>query len=713
MQICTVCKRLLPTDARQCSVDGGSSEAAIVLPPGARIDAYRIDRVLGEGGMGFVYQATHEELGRRTAIKMLRSELATMPLIVTRFLNEAKAVNLINHQNIIDVYDYGDKYGSVYFVMEFLEGETLEELMHKRAPMSVPLLLHIFGQIARALAAAHAKQIVHRDLKPANVFVVSREDNPRFIKLLDFGIAQLRGDRAVQGLTLAGSVMGTPQYMSPEQVSGRTVDARSDVWAMGVMLYEATTGRRPFHGERFSELADRILHQPVPPADELAAAPAALTQLIARCLERRVEDRCPSMAALIDGLERVKQACQLDDDAVLAEVVADAGARGAQMPPPGDRGPYDLAASLPEHQGAGADAVHPARPRSHSRLARYAMIGTVIAGLVGVGYAALAPARAPSAERHDERGTGSVQPDPQLHVNGVGPRLAKALAAGDLPRARDVAERSLRAAITEGSVDERRHAVDALALVRGSRVAPLLYLALEVPDVRARAASALVDLAVPDAARRLRAALAGARGRLRVEIAAALYQLGDRDVRTILLRALEKPSERLLAAIAMAAIGDDAGRDTLSELVEHTPRHRESWRQAAGALVRLGADGPRALLERELTEPDAMRQVGAAAVLAGAGDARAKDQLARLAADPAFARRGDAALALARLGDRRALDWVSVGLQSPDADDRKHALAVASMLGGASPIDAPAIAVLLTDPDLAVRMTVEAAILGF
>src|SRR5688572_4897084 len=132
--------------------------------------------------------------------------------------------------------------------------------MRKRRPTQMPLLLRVSGQLAKALAAAHAKQIVQRDLEPGNVFVVAREDNPYFIKLLDFGIAQLRGAGAVQGLTLSGTVMGTPQYMSPEQISGGTVDARSDVWALGVMLYRAATGYAPFKGEEFVELADKILH---------------------------------------------------------------------------------------------------------------------------------------------------------------------------------------------------------------------------------------------------------------------------------------------------------------------------------------------------------------------------------------------------------------------------------------------------------------------
>ena len=201
--------------------------------------------------------------------------------------------------------------------------------------MPPALVLHVFGQIGKALAAAHAKQIVHRDLKPANVYVIAREHNPYFIKLLDFGIAQLRGAGATQGLTLEGSVIGTPQYMSPEQISARPVDARCDVWAMGVMLYRATTGQAPFKGDEFVQLADQILHQVPTPAGELAALPGPLSQLIASCLERRPEQRCPSVGELLAGLERVKHECKLDDDAILAAVTAESTA--VDRAPPGGR----------------------------------------------------------------------------------------------------------------------------------------------------------------------------------------------------------------------------------------------------------------------------------------------------------------------------------------------------------------------------------------
>jgi serine/threonine-protein kinase len=706
---------LLKADARQCPTDGAAAQGVETLPKDTRLGAYKIDRMLGEGGMGFVYEATHEVLNRRSAIKMLRPELASHAQIVTRFLNEAKAVNLIDHQNIVNVYDYGDSLdGSVYFVMEFLEGETLDDLMRKRQPMAVPLLLHVFGQIAKALAAAHAKRIVHRDLKPANVYVVAREDNPYFVKLLDFGIAQLRGAGAVQGLTMVGSVMGTPQYMSPEQISGGTVDVRSDVWALGVMMYRAATGQAPFQGEEFAELADKILHHVPPPAGELVALPAALSTLVASCLERRIEDRCPSVEQLIAGLERVKQACKLDDDAILAAVIADSGAFGEALPAAlRDPTRKSLAGSLPRYQGADHRELRPSagRPPPRSKLGWYAVIGAAVAALGTAGYVVLGrgePATLPTPTPGDGSARAPVAPpaDP--------PSIKAAFAAGGIARARPLAVQHLNDAIGSGTLQHQGFAVDALALVRVPAAVPLLYAALKAPpDVRVKAARALGELALPDAAPKVRLALAESGEKLKVELAAVLYRLGDKDARAILARATEDPGTRLIAALAMAEAADDAGRPVLTDILEATPPGRDLWRRAAGGLVKLGDTKARKLLEGELAQPDATRSIGAAALLARAGDANARELLARDAADQEFGRRGDAAVALARLGDKRALDWIDAGLASADVEERTLALAICGLLAADAATHTGAIAKLATDdPDLRVRMTAEAALLG-
>ncbi|MBC7975987.1 MAG: serine/threonine protein kinase, partial [Myxococcales bacterium] len=515
---------MLKSDTTQCPDDGAAGELVAALPPNALLGAYKIVRMLGEGGMAIVYEATHVALGRRSAIKMLRPEMANQAHIVTRFLNEAKAVNIIDHQHIVSIFDYGDsQYGGVYFVMEFLEGETFDDLMRKRRPMQLSLFLHVFGQIAKALAAAHAKQIVHRDLKPANIFVIAREDNPYFIKLLDFGIAQLRGQGAVQGLTLMGSVMGTPQYMSPEQISGGTVDARSDVWAMGVMMYRAITGQAPYKGEEFAELADKILHHVPQPAGELVTMPTELAKLVASCLERRIEDRCPSVLDLIAGLAQVKRACKLDDDAILAAVKADSGAIRERLPTrKRDATSDQVRGSLPKYQDdRGAPVAIVSLP---SRRGLYlALGGLVVAAGVG-GYLAL------GRDKPRLPPTIVEPPGPKPPAPPRPPTIEDLVLAGDLKGARELCEKDLRAALMSTSEQQQGFAADGLAAAHVPAGAPLLYLALgKSLPVQLKAADALCDLRLPDAAPKVRAAFSGAGKNGKIRLASAMSCLGDAE----------------------------------------------------------------------------------------------------------------------------------------------------------------------------------------
>ena len=710
MRVCAQCKSLLSQGARVCPTDGGPAEDVETLPAGARLGAYKIVRVLGEGGMGFVYEAVHEVLHRRTAIKMLRPEIAS-PEVIIRFLQEAKAVNLIDHQNIINVYDYSDGAdGSVYFVMEYLEGETLDDLMWRNRPMPLPLLLHTFTQTARALAAAHAKKIVHRDLKPANVFVIAREGNPAFIKLLDFGIAQLRGEGAVSGLTAAGTVMGTPQYMSPEQITGGAVDARTDVWALGVMLYRAATGQAPFRGEGFAQLAATItLDTPPAPRSLVPEIPDGLDQLIQRCLVREIDGRVQSMAELLAGLERVQAIARLTDEAILAAI--NTAPAPAAPPPTADR---SVAGSLPEFQGVDPNAVRPRpvapapapAPAPRSKTGLYVGLGAGALALA-VGAFVLGGAKA----------TPTPTPTPAPAPPVVAPVGSAGLAPAPTPAVspQEAAAAALRDAIASGNLQQQGQAVDAIALVRAQRAAVHLYAALKgAPDVRVKAARALGALAIPDAAPKVRAALAESGDKLKVELAAVLLGLGDKDARVILERAVSDPGMRLIAAVALAEAGAaDRARPTLAEIAEATPVGRDQWRRATYGLARLGDAPARAELAAELAQPDPVRALGAAELLAQLDhppDPAARAYLQRVVVDPEFARRGEAALALARLGDAAGLPWVPTGLASADADERKLAIAVCAVL--ADRTHTSAITALATnDLDRAVRLTAAAALL--
>ena len=255
------------------------------LPAGYVVGEYRIDKVLGRGGMGTVYAGVQPVIEKQVAIKLLNAQFSADAGLVRRFVDEARAVNRIRHANIIDIFSFGQiGDGRQYFVMEYLEGTTLAERM-ERGDLSGDEMPSFLTQICDALDAAHGENIVHRDLKPENVWIVTPKRGKPFVKLLDFGIAKLlsSGERST---TQTGMVMGTPHYMSPEQCHGKAVDHRTDIYAMGVMLYQLYSGRLPFQGETFAEiLAKQIIDTPPPPSTH-AQIPAELDKLIMRCLAK-------------------------------------------------------------------------------------------------------------------------------------------------------------------------------------------------------------------------------------------------------------------------------------------------------------------------------------------------------------------------------------------------------------------------------------------
>ena len=268
---------------------------------GRSIGNYKIVRVLGEGGMGTVYLAEHPMIGKRVAVKMLRPDLSTDPGLVSRFFQEAKAVNDIRHPNIVDISDFGHtKEGSVYFVMELMEGQNLRDRLSASGPMPIDQAVTIARQVMDALTAAHRVGIIHRDLKPDNIFLVTEPQAPFGFKakLFDFGVAKLLGDKQNQvgHKTIDGAVVGTLFYMAPEQALCQDVGAAADIYAMGVVMYEMVTGTVPFRAEQLVMLLNAILKQPAPPPSRIRPeTPPWLDRLILRCLEKDPEARPHSM----------------------------------------------------------------------------------------------------------------------------------------------------------------------------------------------------------------------------------------------------------------------------------------------------------------------------------------------------------------------------------------------------------------------------------
>ncbi|MFN0250120.1 MAG: serine/threonine-protein kinase [Kofleriaceae bacterium] len=284
-----------------------------IREPGTILGSYRLIEVLGQGGMGVVYLAEHTKLGRRVAVKMLRSEYSENPQAVHRFFAEARAVNKISHQNIVEITDFVENPGSDnYYIMELLNGRTLAALVDDDGIPSLERTVGIFLQVTSALGAVHAAGIVHRDLKSDNVFLTERNGQTDFVKLLDFGVAKLGGDNAISvHSTAAGAILGTPEYMSPEQASGKSVDFRTDLYAFGVMMYELVTGRMPLTGSSFGELVVKHLTvAPTPPSrlDDLPhVVPPELEDLILACLAKEPEDRPASIGAVGERLADIAE----------------------------------------------------------------------------------------------------------------------------------------------------------------------------------------------------------------------------------------------------------------------------------------------------------------------------------------------------------------------------------------------------------------------
>jgi eukaryotic-like serine/threonine-protein kinase len=263
---------------------------------------YRVERVLGSGGMGLVLEAMHLELEQRVAIKLLLPHVAHSPESVERFLREARYAAKIKSEHVVRILDVARlDSGSPYIVMEYLDGQDLADLVSSRGPLPVPLAVDLLLQACEAIAEAHALGIVHRDLKPANLFVVERPGVGSFVKVLDFGISKdssRRGDEKRGGITTTTAILGTPSYMSPEQMrSTRDVDGRADVWSLGAILFSLLKGEPPYQGESTADVCAKIMRDAPPPLAP-SDAPRGIAYAVERCLEKSPEKRFESVAIL-------------------------------------------------------------------------------------------------------------------------------------------------------------------------------------------------------------------------------------------------------------------------------------------------------------------------------------------------------------------------------------------------------------------------------
>jgi serine/threonine-protein kinase len=374
---------------------------------------YRVERVLGAGGMAFVVAALHEELDQLVAIKLLRPELQRYEVAAARFLREARAAARIQSDHVARVFDVGStESGQAYMVMEYLEGTNLEELLADRRRLPIEEAVDHMLEALEAVAQAHAIGIVHRDLKPANLFLARRRDGSERIKILDFGISKATERASQKMLTSPNTVLGSPQYMSPEQaLTPMDVDLRTDLWSLGVILHELIAGWPPFEGDTpASMLASIASKPPIPVRTKRPDAPVELERVIMRCLERDRDKRYANAADLAYaiapfGSERTKGL-----PARIAQVLG--------TPPPKSEPRESTKGGAPtsgkKGGGASADAGQPRKKVNTLTLALIAVL------LLGLGMIASSAWRAAQKMTSDEgRGSPSASAAPSGAPSGA------------------------------------------------------------------------------------------------------------------------------------------------------------------------------------------------------------------------------------------------------------------------------------------------------
>lgn len=370
------------------------------LPIGTLIDGkYRVEQVLGEGGVGVVVAALHVGLEQRVAVKLLRPHMAEGEA-ATRFLREARATVRLRGEHVARVTDVGTHEGAPYMVMELLEGKDLSDLLEERGPLPEREAADLMLQAIEGIAEAHASGMIHRDIKPANLFVTRRPDGTALVKVLDFGITKVAGmEDGAQTSTQA--VMGSPYYMAPEQMRAtKDVDVRADVWSLGATIFQCVTGRLPFEDDNFARLTLMVHQTEAPRARSLMPSLSpAMDALIARCLAREPAERFPSVAALAEALAPLASAeAQRHGAAALRLSLhptgSASGAAGASASPPATAlsAPPPAAASSPP-----ADADDLVAPVGRSPKPIFVAVGLAAAGIVVVGGAMLV-SRRPAAE---------------------------------------------------------------------------------------------------------------------------------------------------------------------------------------------------------------------------------------------------------------------------------------------------------------------------
>lgn len=450
MKTCPKCKVLYADSEEICAEDGtklvrhrGDLAGTPPLPPGTPVGEYVVEELLGEGGFGSVYRASHPVIGKTVAIKILHAHYSANPQVVARFVAEARAVNRIRHPNIVDIFGFGQiDDGRRYYVMELLEGIPLDRYLRSAGAVPPEVAIPLMLGLAQALDAAHAAGIAHRDLKPENVFIAARERNRAAVKLLDFGIAKLLTDSAPGDVkTRTGTPLGTPQFMSPEQCRGKVVNHRTDIYSLGILIHRVLTGALPFDSEDPLELLNLQASALSPSMSSvLSSLPPALDEPVFQMLQKDPDDRPESVLAAVEALAAAARRSGLDVPAEVADVPLSAiGWTRAENPESSVRIGRDEnvgAATWPASEGS-------AKGRSPGLKSPHMTPGRAARSSLGASHRTLSPAKAPRwigagiaffvlalAAVYALRNTGSAAPE-----NAAATAQSSALAAVAAPPA--------------------------------------------------------------------------------------------------------------------------------------------------------------------------------------------------------------------------------------------------------------------------------------
>jgi serine/threonine protein kinase/HEAT repeat protein len=580
---------------------------------GTTIGDYKITGLIGQGGMGVVYAAEHTTLHHKTACKVLRPEMANHPETVERFLQEARLISRIRHTNLIDIFDIGELPDKrLYYVMEFLSGRTLAQVVQgQRMPFAG--IVSIMSQICSGLHAAHAAGLVHRDLKPDNLFLVERKDEPPLLKIVDFGVAKVMdlGNTEAK-LTRTGHLVGTPQYMSPEQINGVAIDQRSDIYALGVILYEMCTGTPPFRGETLGQMLIAHLQQIMPSIDRKLLSPDVpieIEPIIRKAIAKDPAERYATVTELSADLDRLA-----------------AGQRTLAVDWYKQYQPREVTAIQTLH---GTMLTLQVPPQSRSR--RLMWLGaTLVPGLllcVVGGYFFFKGQKPQVVER--------PRPKPQAPA----PRKREEI---DMLALRSYALTVLQEGLKEPDAQPRLLAVQGLAASRDTRHRPLFEQRLtdDDPGVQAQAATALGQIGARAAIDPLLKLTTGAKDpRVTLAAAEALARLGEASGKKLLEKQAKSggdPQAQLLAALTLEDL--DSGHAPNKIVTKRLTKPKEPAEPLL-ILSRRAGHGDQGALEELAKELAAegtppARQLQIAAILAKQNSEAGKALLNKLATQP-------------------------------------------------------------------------------